>query len=211
MHVDSGGLWYWCGVHLHNHFQVFRVYAIPTSEPQFLLSSSASRGSIGYMTWALMAFLFGFLLLTFVQVGLSWLANMPRTTNYPRFFDNLVGWLLFFGMAAGMFLTATGTILSILCLYGIQYGPDVSGATTDASRTHAVRAGFWAAIGVMCAAALYLIILHGVFFLWNCTKWRRLSAIYWGGFYEDDGTCFSLISNLSLTSTNLEPTKDASA
>ena len=76
-----------------------------------------------------MAFLFGFLLLTFVQVGLSWLANMPRTTNYPCFFDNLVGWLLFFGIAAGMFLTATGTILSILCLYGIQYGPDVSGAS----------------------------------------------------------------------------------
>lgn len=173
MLVGGRGLWYWCRVYLFNHFQVFHVYSIPTSGPQFTFTS-ATRGSIVFMSWAFIIFLVTFLAFTLTQIMLSWLASAPDEIDYPeRLFELFSRPLLSLCIVIGSLFTIAGAILLLLSLYGIQYAPIASGASTAVSFTKYVRIAFWLTASFFASGCLFLFTLHSVLILYNLPSGKK--------------------------------------
>ena len=159
MHLGVRCFWYWCRVYLLNHIQVLRVYPIPTSGPQSVSTSSATRGSIVYMSWAFLFFLFGFLAPSFAQVMLTWAVSIGPRVGYPR---NQVKNFATFGIPCciciGAVSLAAATFLILLSMYGIQYAPIPSGFPGTIF-TNSIQVVFWIAIGFSSYGVIVLTLI----------------------------------------------------
>ena len=169
MHVDVRDFWCWCGDYLLNHFQVFRVYTVPTSGAQFLFTSSATRGSIVFMSWAFIFFLAGFLVPSIIQVAFSWGAKMPRAIKHPKIFKKLGEFLVSFAVFFGLFCMAAAVWLTLLSMYEVQYTPIPSGFSTDTPVlfTNSVRISFWVVVACASFECGLVVTLLVVFTLYN--------------------------------------------
>lgn len=182
MHGDVRGFRYWCGVYLYNHFQVFRIYTVPTAGAQFLFTSSATRGSIALMSWAFIFFLAGFLIPTLAQVLFSWTATMSPGIRfrYPQRIFNKLGEFLGIAILGGVLSTVAAIFLILLSLYGIRYSPIISGAAPGTFFTNSVWVACLVALSITSFYAL-LFILYVVLFLCNIRYSKTLRAMFLGG------------------------------
>ena len=183
MHVDVRGFWYWCGVYLLDHFQVFRIYTVATSGAQFHFTSSAARGSIALMSWAFIFFLAGFLIPTLAQVLFTWTATMPPPGiryRYPQRIFKKLGEFLGIAILGGILSTVAAIFLILLSLYGIRYSPIISGASPGTFFTNSVWVACLVALSITSFYAL-LFVLYVVLFLCNIRHSRTLRAMFLGG------------------------------
>ena len=179
MHVVGIGLWCWCGDYLHNHFQVFRVqYTISTFRSQFLFTSSATRGSVGLMSWAFTFFLMGFTLPTGTQIALSWAATiMPPDTKFPLILLKLWEFNAAITIVWGVVCTVSAMFLLLVSLYGIQYSPVTSGVSSTLRLfTNSPRNAFLLAVALISFGCLHIVGLNLVL-IW-CNTWKTLRGVY---------------------------------
>ena len=193
--------WYWCSVYLFNHIQVLRVHAIPTSAPQSLFTSSATRGSIVFMSWAFLGFLLGFLGPIFAQFMLSWAGTVGSRVHYPR---EYIRKFAKFGVPCcivlGFVSAAAATCLILLSMYGIQYAPIPSGFSEGTTTfTDSIRVVFWIAIVFSAFTVLILLGLISVLIGSNIFDLGALKEAFLFGVTPKGVECFSLINNWSLT------------
>jgi hypothetical protein len=203
VHVGDINQWCRCGHYIHNHFQVaFNFYAVHTRISQFPFKSSATRGSIGLMSWAFVLFMMGLALPMGSQILLSWAALMPPATKFPAVMLKSWRFVVSVSILCGTFGTVSAVFLLLISLYQIQYSPVASGESTTIEFTTAPRDAFWLAIACVSIGCLHLIKVHLLFIRDN--TWENLGAIYLVSRRRAEHStgvelcgCFSLINNLS--------------
>ena len=199
MHVDVRDFWYWCSFYLHNHFQVFRVYTVPTSRAQFLFASSATRGPIVFMSWGFIFFLAGFLIPSVIQFSLIWGAKLPPRIKPPKVLKGWGGTAVSIAVLGGLSCMIAAVFLTILSMYEVQYSPIPSGisAGTPLLFTNSVRIAFWVVTASACFDCGLVLTLFAVTTWNNIGDWPALKAMYLiSPPSDDDCRYFSLINNL---------------
>jgi len=137
---------------------------------------SATRGSIGLMSWAFVLFLMGLTLPMGSQILLSWAAAMPPTTKFPAIMLKSWRFVVTASILSSILWTVAAIFLLLISLYEIQYSPVASGDSAALVFTNAPRTAFWLAIACISLGCLHLIKVH-LLVIWE-NSWESIATIY---------------------------------
>jgi len=137
---------------------------------------SATRGSIGLMSWAFVLFLMGLTLPMGSQILLSWAVAMPPTTKFPAIMLKSWRFIVTTSIVSSILWTVAAIFILLISIYQVQYSPVASGDSAAVEFTNAPRYAFWLAIACVSIGCIHLIKVH-LLFIWQ-NSWESLSAIY---------------------------------
>ena len=164
---------------------------------------SATRGSIGLMSWAFVLFLMGLTLPMGSQILLSWAAAMPPTTRFPAIMLKSWRFIVTASILSSILWMVGAIFLLLISIYQVRYTPVASGDSVGLIFTSAPRNAFWLSIACISLGCLHLIKVH-LLFIWG-NNWESLGAIYLINDLVIDNNkqdlevcqCFSLINRMS--------------